>query len=109
MVGKDVHHDRESQDVSGHDEDQQNNLRGFRNLLGPSSKEEETSVGKVVDSREGDLDLVGDVSGVCCENTEEDNEDAARNEAHAGDDSGQRKDTQRDGLSNKEETGIEPC
>ncbi|KAG9533402.1 putative amino acid transporter, partial [Aureobasidium melanogenum] len=109
VVGKDVQHDGERQDVSGHDEDQEDDLSGFRNLLEPSSEEEETSIGKVVNSRESDLDLVGDISGVCCEDTEEDNEDATRDEAHAGNDSRKREDTQRDGLSNKEETGIEPC
>ncbi|KAH0388989.1 putative amino acid transporter, partial [Aureobasidium melanogenum] len=109
VVGKDVQHDGERQDVSGHDEDQEDDLSGFRNLFEPSSEEEETSIGKVVNSRESDLDLVGDISGVCCEDTEEDNEDATRDEAHAGNDSRKREDTQRDGLSNKEETGIEPC
>ncbi|KAH0357798.1 putative amino acid transporter, partial [Aureobasidium melanogenum] len=109
VVGKDVQHDGESQDVSGHDEDQEDDLSGFRDLLEPSSEEEEASVGKVVNSRESNLDLVGDISGVCCEDTEEDNEDATRDEAHAGNDSRKREDTQRDGLSNEEETGIEPC
>ena len=54
VVGKDVHHNGEGQDVCGHDEDQENNLSGFGHFLGPSSKEEKTSVGEVVDSRECD-------------------------------------------------------
>lgn len=99
MVGDRVHHDAESQNVATHNEDGKQQLSNTEELTPKRSHQNLTSIRQVLNVRVALVELSNNVTGVCGEKTEADDQHDGRRKAEGGEGSGQRQDTQRNGFS----------
>lgn len=75
VLGQIVHHDGEREDVTGHDEDQEEQLASTEEFAAKATHQHFTGVGHVVHLGIGLFKLADNVTSVRCEDAEEDEDD----------------------------------
>ena len=75
VLGNSVHHDTESQDVTTHNENREEQLAQTEQLATKSTKQDLTGIGQVLNMGVPRAELVNCVTGISRENTQSNNED----------------------------------
>ncbi len=77
MIRDGVQHDGEGQDMTPHNEDKEDDLRGAKDLTADRTEQDFAGVGHVVDVRVAELELPDYEAGVGCQGAQADDEDHA--------------------------------
>ena len=81
MVGQDVHQDVEGQDVTGHEEDQQEKLADAEHFPANTTHQQLASITHAVDVRVTELELSNSVASVPGQGRDEQNHDGSTEQA----------------------------
>ena len=93
MVSYDVHFNSKGQDVSSHDEDENQCLHNLGHPFTNRTKDELCRIGKAVQTNVSSLELVDNIASVCSHDAKTGDEEDTRNEADSSDNLGQREDS----------------
>jgi hypothetical protein len=106
VIGDSVHHDREGQYVTTHDEKVEQELTPAENLASPSAEENLTSASHGMDMAESLLELTNDIARVGCHGSESEEKDQSWNDTNLGHGVRECEDTEGNGFRDHDHSGL---